>query len=1574
MLLVTSPRRLAIFLLILLHGFPLGATGEDKDAVISIPLTQPPEDSSRWFEKMDWSTATRLGPLLKIGQQAASAASANHTVRLLQDQEWLYLAYELDLPDAYPWKNEGNGRDQAVYKGDSVECHLQGTDGRRLQIIVNQAGIIYDARDGDPEWNARVESASIREGKKHRIYLRWDKRDFLNEGPPIGMNFGVVLWRAGHAECYTVVPLRNSFLEKEPLIRVDFTRKTKTEMSYALRTFTDSETTLEGQASSYRFPDQGFSLEETAYLSGRHLLAAQEKREGRLLRKLPTGRSTGKNSILRLTWKGNSPVGMTAQVLDENGKALASLPLLTLKKGEREQADYQWKLPDNLPDNALLELSFTRLHRGFAILQLALESEGGDLEERVLEETYASWRKPGRASIEWGEDDSMLSPTLTEKKVLFIIPSGDLEIERLSRRYHLRPTIVFDRQGTLYRRSSTEPTLARNIDGGLIEHGVIIASEPHDALRKAVERMIRAEIPLLIITSHPDLWQKMLKEPRERPLPLTDVTKRYANLFPLKAFPPISRIGNATMISSIHTFGHSRPEVTLVGLNGRAPLRALLPPVEPAPAGYAGWQNDYYSFLAHLIRVNAEPLPALSIAHDSERRTLLLQGASPNSTLNLHFYAAPETSISTSSPLLMEKRTLNIGTEATTTIPWPPALSEFVGKRIARIEIFDKQGKLVNWGSWVSSSKEAVPLRTRLSESDDRTTIAVTIAKKESLAPLQLEVTSRDINRRLLDHQQVPIQASPSGETALTLKPNMQRSTTPGVIAALSLWNEDRTRLLALREELLHSSYGSKPIMSDFHLGIHGDFFLRTETDQDYVKWFKKLGFESIMEGSHFSPSRELNMPWIHSGIAREIFTDHASGNHQRRHSLNDPKVIELASRNALEGYEKARASEPMFTVFGDELELARDGAYEVDYSEGSIAAFREWLKERYPSLEALNKAWQRSYHQWEEIIPLREDEARAKGEIALWVHFRRFMEEVWYNAFREVRNTIQRKHPTAKLGLTNPFYLNPFSGENHYRSANEEDVLAKYFRPDLIKQYRSFGKGKSMQTWFGYYEAPDVCRFYPLWFAFHGGESVHFWNGVRSYSNYDLLDASGRETERSNAFLSSGKLLTDGAAAVLASFHPKPAPIGILHSQESMRVAYFKSSMKAKSAPWARHGLGKEPITNFFGEWTRSTFQWIEMVKECQLQPEFVDLDHWKRQDERVPPILCAPFLISVSDAQLQSITEWVREGGTLICDLAFATHDENGLPRDPSNSLLSLLGLMELSTQPNIERAPVYSTGPQKVKLGYGRLHHSLTVGEGNALAMIGDEVPAWIEHSVEKGKVLFLNFIPEITPPMIAHFREALGEHAKGNTQALDAEGNMLTGYEVFPFAHGNSRLFGILRDLEPLSEGAQSAWFPGPLYRKAVTPKESARIVFERPGHLYDVFKGEYLGWKEEVTLSFPSGSGHLLAVLDEAIGELSVAAEREQYVAGETLLFEVGIGRSGGTPSAPCLIIMEVYGPDGAPLSAYRRKILVNEKTATISLPTALDEKEGRYRVTFREVMSGKTAQASYLISPAPTAP
>jgi beta-galactosidase len=114
-----------------------------------------------------------------------------------------------------------------------------------------------------------------------------------------------------------------------------------------------------------------------------------------------------------------------------------------------------------------------------------------------------------------------------------------------------------------------------------------------------------------------------------------------------------------------------------------------------------------------------------------------------------------------------------------------------------------------------------------------------------------------------------------------------------------------------------------------------------------------------------------------------------------------------------------------------------------------SAAAFRDWLKKRYSSLEALNHAWgtafwSQIYSDWEEIHPPRKAPTFANPTQQLdWA---RFSSDSWLACFDEQKAILRELTPTIPVTTNFMGFHKPI---DYWKFASHEDVVSNDNYPD---------------------------------------------------------------------------------------------------------------------------------------------------------------------------------------------------------------------------------------------------------------------------------------------------------------------------------------------------------------------------------------------------------------------------------------------------------------------------------------------------------------------------------------------
>lgn len=196
------------------------------------------------------------------------------------------------------------------------------------------------------------------------------------------------------------------------------------------------------------------------------------------------------------------------------------------------------------------------------------------------------------------------------------------------------------------------------------------------------------------------------------------------------------------------------------------------------------------------------------------------------------------------------------------------------------------------------------------------------------------------------------------------------------------------------------------------------------------------------------------------------------------------------------------------------------------DYSEQSEAAFRVWLKERYGSLDALNKAWNtrfwgHTFYDWEEIVLPSELSEEWNGNRTnfqgISLDFRRFMShsllecyKIEYAAIREfsgdvpITTNLMGFYPELNYFEWAP-YLDVISWDNY--PSLDTPVSFTAMTHDLMRGLKSgqpfmlMEQTPSQQNWQPYnsLKRPGVMRLWSYQAVARGADTVLFFQLRRS-------------------------------------------------------------------------------------------------------------------------------------------------------------------------------------------------------------------------------------------------------------------------------------------------------------------------------------------------------------------------------------------------------------------------------------------------------------------------------------------
>ena len=352
-------------------------------------------------------------------------------------------------------------------------------------------------------------------------------------------------------------------------------------------------------------------------------------------------------------------------------------------------------------------------------------------------------------------------------------------------------------------------------------------------------------------------------------------------------------------------------------------------------------------------------------------------------------------------------------------------------------------------------------------------------------------------------------------------------------------------------------------------------------------------------------------------------------------------------------------------------------------YCDQSAAAFREWLKERYSTLDALNFAWgtafwSQTYSGWEEIYPPRR--APASVNPTQQLDWARFCSDSWLACFDEQKEVL--KQITPDIPVTTNF-MGFHKNVDYFKFSQHEDLVSNDSYPDtsapdwmvqagiVCDLIRSVGERRpwvlmeqaaSQVNWRqrNAVKRPGVMRLGSYQAIARGADGVMFFQWRQS--------RAGSEKHHSGMLPHSG---TD--SRIWGEVKALGAELGTLQEILSSQVQADVAILMDWENWWALE-LPDKPSNDL-----RLLPQLMSYYAPLFKRNITVDFAHPEADLSRYK-LLLAPNLYFVKDRAVENLHRYVENGGTLVMSFFSGMVDENehirlgGYPA-PFRDLLGLL-----------------------------------------------------------------------------------------------------------------------------------------------------------------------------------------------------------------------------------------------------------------------------------------------------------
>ena len=410
--------------------------------------------------------------------------------------------------------------------------------------------------------------------------------------------------------------------------------------------------------------------------------------------------------------------------------------------------------------------------------------------------------------------------------------------------------------------------------------------------------------------------------------------------------------------------------------------------------------------------------------------------------------------------------------------------------------------------------------------------------------------------------------------------------------------------------------------------------------------------------------------------------------------------------------------SEPHIINWAEVTYVGDLSSVQFCYCHSTQARFREWLKKKYVTIDALNKAWYRTFRAWDEVEPPRFGTILTFTDYIDWKEFisDKLAEDLALKAAAVksvLPDTVVTSHSAGPGIFTRPdwsgtpddrkmsdsvdFYgasiypkhawtVKPWSPT--YRSSGLDFVRSMgignggFYIGELQAGYGVFGMKMSMpvvgtdtRDWmwsvvaYGA-RAVNIYAYYPMSTGYEAG-------------GYGLVELDGKVTERAEAGGKVARVIAANQDIFLKAL-PARAEIAILYNPLSHMVGGQQSFT----------GEGQTVGVNNLSESLQGVHR---AFFERNIPVDFLHVRDLGTARAAGYKLIIAPYPVMMSQPHVKALADYVRDGGTLVTEARCGWVDEKGFssPIIPGGGLHEVLGCRE------IELTPLAKTGVIEVNV---------------------------------------------------------------------------------------------------------------------------------------------------------------------------------------------------------------------------------------------------------------------------------
>jgi beta-galactosidase len=459
--------------------------------------------------------------------------------------------------------------------------------------------------------------------------------------------------------------------------------------------------------------------------------------------------------------------------------------------------------------------------------------------------------------------------------------------------------------------------------------------------------------------------------------------------------------------------------------------------------------------------------------------------------------------------------------------------------------------------------------------------------------------------------------------------------------------------------------------------------------------------------------------------------------------------------------------SEPLIISWGYAYYLSSPEFCFCPYTQ---VRFREWLKTKYVTLDALNAAWYRRFESWEQVRPNRLSTILSYTDFIDWRMFilDKLAEDLGarYQTVKAVLpNHVATSHAGAPSLFTSP--LNPYGSPDDWKMAKVVDYYGTSFYPkhsfpvgrdaawragllDFARSShgdRGFYIGE-LQSGFGTIAlrisstvTPADVRMW-MWSSLARGAkavNVYAWYPMSSgyeSGGYGLINLDGTITERAR-WAGNVARVVDANQQLFLNAKPVRAEVAIIYNPLSYMVG-------GRRPPYSMGAQGESAVIE-----RNSMLGTYRAMFPASLPVDFVHINDLAAGKANHYKLIYVPYPLMIDEPAGRAMREYVRQGGSLVSEARLAWNDDRGR----ATEIIPGFGLHEVC---NCRETAIQQSATGKTEMSLAMEFAGLTSGAkirgtlyqetleplsaaGTVVARFADGTPGMVSSTFGKGKML-------------------------------------------------------------------------------------------------------------------------------------------------------------------------------------------------------------------------------------------